>query len=118
MEIQFINYSKCGTCRKAKKWLEDNNISFIDRPIVEQKPNKEELQHWIESSGLLIAKFFNTSGRLYKEMNLKDKVKISSKEELLELLASDGMLVKRPILVKGDEILVGFKEEQWEEKLK
>lgn len=118
MEIQFINYSKCGTCRKAKKWLEDNNINFIDRPIVEQKPNKEELQHWIEISGLPIAKFFNTSGRLYKEMNLKDKVKISSKEELLELLASDGMLVKRPILVKGDEVLVGFKEEQWEGKLK
>ncbi|MBK1812518.1 arsenate reductase family protein [Clostridium sp. YIM B02505] len=118
MSVTFIQYPKCSTCRKAKKWLQDNNIEFNERIINEDNPKKEELSKWIENSGLPISKFFNTSGRLYKELNIKDKVKTASSEELIELLASDGMLVKRPILLKGDLVLVGFKEDQWEEKIK
>ncbi|GFZ32805.1 ArsC family transcriptional regulator [Clostridium zeae] len=118
MSVTFIQYPKCSTCRKAKKWLQDNNIEFNERIINEDNPKKEELSLWIEKSGLPINKFFNTSGRLYKELNLKDKVKTASNEELIEVLASDGMLVKRPIILKDDVVLIGFKEEQWEDKIK
>ncbi|GAA0720601.1 arsenate reductase family protein [Clostridium malenominatum] len=118
MKVLFIQYPKCTTCIKAKKWLQENNVDFEDRHIVENNPKKEELKAWFEKSGLPINKFFNTSGKLYKEMNLKDKVKTSSEEELLEILSSNGMIVKRPIVVGEDFVLVGFKEEQWEEKLK
>lgn len=118
MSYLFIEYAKCTTCRKAKKFLEEKGVEFIDRPIVEENPSREELETWYKKSGLPINKFFNTSGRLYKEMNLKDKVKTASEEELLQLLATDGMLVKRPILVKDNTVLVGFKEEQWNEFIK
>ncbi|MNM45257.1 Regulatory protein MgsR [compost metagenome] len=110
MEALFVNYPKCTTCIKAKKFLKENNIDFIDRHIVEDNPTKEELKKWLDKSGLTINKFFNTSGKLYKEMNLKDRVKSDSEESLLELLATNGMLVKRPILVTEDKVLVGFKE--------
>ncbi|GFP77824.1 arsenate reductase family protein [Clostridium fungisolvens] len=118
MPVTFIQYPKCSTCRKAKKWLQDNNIEFSERIINEDNPKKEELSLWIEKSGLPVSKFFNTSGRLYKELNLKDKVKTASNEELIEILASDGMLVKRPILLKDDVVLIGFKEDQWEHQIK
>ncbi len=115
METLFVNYPKCTTCIKAKKFLKENNIDFIDRHIVEDNPTKDELKKWLDKSGLTINKFFNTSGKLYKEMNLKDRVKNDSEESLLELLATNGMLVKRPILVREDKVLVGFKE--WEKEL-
>ncbi|GKU27817.1 arsenate reductase family protein [Clostridium folliculivorans] len=118
MAVTFIQYPKCSTCRKAKKWLQDNNIEFNERIINEDNPKKEELSLWIEKSGLPITKFFNTSGRLYKELNLKDKIKVASREELIDILASDGMLVKRPIVLRDDMVLVGFKEEQWEGQIK
>ncbi|SHJ76871.1 arsenate reductase [Clostridium cavendishii DSM 21758] len=118
MSYLFLEYAKCSTCRKAKKFLQEKGVDFIDRPIVEEKPTRKELETWYKKSGLPINKFFNTSGRLYKEMNLKDKVKEASEDELLELLATDGMLVKRPIIVKDDIVLVGFKEEQWEQSVK
>lgn len=117
MEILFVEYPRCTTCKKAKKYLEEKNIEFIDRHIVENNPTKEELRNWIQISGLPINKFFNTSGVLYREMQLKDKVKTSSEDELLDILSSNGMLVKRPILVTKDKVLVGFKEEQWNEML-
>ena len=118
MKILFVQYPKCTTCIKAKKWLVENNLDFEDRHIVENNPTKEELKAWLHKSGLPINKFFNSSGKLYKEMNLKDKVKTSSEEELLDILSSNGMIVKRPIVVGEDFVLVGFKEEQWAEKLK
>ena len=113
----FVNYPKCSTCRKAKKWLNDNGIEFEDRDIKLDNPTKEELRKWHEISGLDIKKFFNTSGMIYREMGLKDKLQDMSLEEKLELLASDGMLVKRPVLVTDDTVLVGFKEEQWKSLL-
>lgn len=116
--IQFIEYPKCTTCKKAKKWLEEQQISFQDRHIKEENPTEAELQEWIEKSGLDIKKFFNTSGMLYKELGLKDKLKEMTQEEKIKLLASDGMLVKRPIIVSDNYILVGFKEEQWKEHMK
>lgn len=115
MEILFVEYPRCTTCKKAKKYLEEKNIEFIDRHIVENNPTKEELRSWIQISGLPINKFFNTSGVLYREMQLKDKVKTSSEDELLDILSSNGMLVKRPILVTKDKVLVGFKEAEWNE---
>lgn len=118
MSYLFVQYAKCTTCRKAKKFLEEKGVQFIDRHIVEEKPTREELEEWYKRSGLTINKFFNSSGNRYKEMNLKDRVKTASEEELLDLLATDGMLVKRPILVKDDTVLVGFKEEQWNEFIK
>lgn len=117
MKVVFIEYPKCTTCIKAKKFLEENNVNFGDRHIVEKNPTKEELLKWMDMSGLEVRKFFNTSGKLYKEMNLKDKVKDISKEEAAELLATNGMLVKRPILIKDDKVLVGFKEESYKEIL-
>ena len=98
--------------------MEENNIEFIDRHIVEENPTKEELKAWLEKSGLSINKFFNTSGVLYREMQLKDKVKTLPEDELLDILSTNGMLVKRPIIVKDDTVLVGFKEDEWSEKLK
>jgi arsenate reductase len=113
--IQFINYKKCSTCKNAEKWLKENGIEFEDRQIVENNPTAEEIKKFIELSGQPIKKFFNTSGILYREMGLKDKVAVASEEELLEILASNGMLVKRPLLVTEDNVLIGFKEKEWEE---
>ncbi|HAK42316.1 MAG TPA: ArsC family transcriptional regulator [Clostridium sp.] len=117
MSILFIEYPKCTTCIKAKKFLIENNVDFQDRHIVDNNPTKEELALWIDKSGLEIKKFFNTSGKLYKEMNLKDKIKDMSKEDCIELLSTNGMLVKRPLLIEGDKVLVGFKEENYREFL-
>ncbi len=114
MIAQFIWYSKCSTCIKAKKWLLNKNISFEERPIKENNPKERELKEWISTSGLPIKKFFNTSGNLYKELNLKDKLATMSEEEQIKLLASDGMLVKRPIIIRDDIVLVGFKEAEWD----
>ena len=113
----FICYPKCTTCRKAKKWLDDNSIEYEERSIAEDNPTYEELKRWYTQSGLDLRKFFNTSGKLYREMNLKDKLADMTEEEQLRLLSSDGMLVKRPIAVKEDTVLVGFKETEWAEKL-
>lgn len=106
-------YPKCGTCRKAEKWMKDHSIAYNYRAIKEENPTKDELQNWIRLSGLPVAKFFNTSGLLYKEQNMKDKVKILSHDELVDILASDGMMVKRPVLLAGDKVMVGFSEEDW-----
>jgi len=115
--LLFIQYPKCGTCRKAAKWLTDNNINVVSRNIVENNPTVTELKEWIGKSSLPVAKFFNTSGNVYKENNLKDKVKIASVEELISILASNGMVVKRPLLIGDDFVLVGFNEEEWSDKL-
>ncbi|MGN0467610.1 MAG: arsenate reductase family protein [Acutalibacteraceae bacterium] len=114
----FVCYPKCTTCQKAKKWLDENGIEYTERNIKEENPGFDELKKWFEASGLELKKFFNTSGLLYKSMQLKDKLKDMSQQEQLSLLASDGMLVKRPILVTDNAVLVGFKEKEWEEKLK
>lgn len=106
-------YPKCGTCQKAEKWLKANNIQYTYRPIKEENPTILELKKWITKSGLPISKFFNTSGLLYKEQNMKDKVKVLSENELIEILASNGLMVKRPIMISGETVLVGFKEEEW-----
>ena len=106
-------YPKCGTCQKAEKWLKANNIEYTYRPIKEENPTIAELTEWLDKSGLPIAKFFNTSGLLYKEQNMKDKVKSLPTNELLEILAQNGLMVKRPILLSADKVLVGFKEEEW-----
>lgn len=106
----FLCYPRCSTCQKAKKWLEEHNIEFTERNIVEENPSFDELQTWYKQSGLPIKKFFNTSGLVYKEMQLKDKLPSMSEEEQLKLLASNGMLVKRPMVISEDKVLVGFKE--------
>ena len=111
----FVCYPKCTTCQKAKKWLVANNIEFTERHIAEDKPSYEELKEWYAKSGLPLKKFFNTSGGLYKELKLKDKLPTMSEEEQLQLLSTNGMLVKRPIVVDGDKVLVGFKEADYEE---
>ncbi len=116
--ITILCYTKCGTCRKAEKWLKENGIEYNYRPIKEENPSFDELKIWKEKSGLPINKWFNTSGLLYRENNIKDKLKTLSENELLEILASDGMFVKRPVLLAGDRVLVGFKEEEWTELLK
>ena len=113
----FICYPKCSTCQKAKKFLNEHNIEFAERHIVEDNPSYDEIKEWYQKSGLLLKKFYNTSGLLYKEMQLKDKLPAMSEEEQLQLLATNGMLVKRPIVVDGDTVLVGFKEAEWAEKL-
>ena len=110
-------YRKCSTCQKALKWLEANQIAFDERPIVEENPNYEELKAWHQKSGLPLKKFFNTSGNLYKELNLKDKLAEMTEEEQLQLLATNGMLVKRPLVVGEDYVLTGFKEADWAEKM-
>ncbi len=117
MAILFLEYPKCSTCKNAKKWLEQQNITFTDRHIVEQNPTAEELKAWHEKSGLPLKKFFNTSGMLYREMQLKDKLPKMTEQEQYDLLATNGMLVKRPLVVGDDFILLGFKETEWE-KLK
>lgn len=114
MENLFIEYPKCSTCKKAKKFLDDNNIKYIDRHILEETPNVEELSKWIKRSNLEINRFFNTSGMKYRELNLKEKLKTMSDEEKIKLLASDGMLIKRPLLITDNLILVGFKQSEWE----
>ena len=114
----FVEYPKCTTCKKAKKWLEENGVEFTDRHIVEDNPSKEELKEWYAKSGLPLKRFFNTSGIKYKEMKLKDKLPEMSEEEQLELLATDGMLVKRPLLVGDTFAIPGFKEQAWEEVCK
>lgn len=113
MKNIFIEYPKCSTCKKAKAWLEEKNINFEDRNIVEDTPTLQELTEWIEKSGLDLKKWFNTSGLKYKELNLKDKIGSMTDEEKIKLLASDGKLIKRPLLISGKEVYVGFKEEQW-----
>ncbi len=115
MEYLYINYPKCTTCKKAKKWLEEHNISFIARDIKEEKPTETELRNWHEKSGLPLKKFFNTSGVLYKSMELSKKLPNMNEDEMFSLLATDGMLVKRPILVGDDKVLVGFKEDDWKQ---
>lgn len=115
--MQFICYPKCSTCQKARKWLEANHLEFTERHIVEENPSYEELKKWYAESGLPLKKFFNTSGMLYKEMRLKDKLPAMSEEEQLKLLATNGMLVKRPLIVNGNMILTGFKEAEWEKAL-
>lgn len=115
--MEFLCYAKCTTCQKAKKWLDANGIEYTERSIKEQNPTVEELKAWHQRSGLPLKKFFNTSGLLYKDMKLKDRLPGMSEEEQYELLATDGMLVKRPLLVGEDIVLVGFKETEWEEKL-
>lgn len=113
----YICYPKCTTCKKAQKWLDDNNIGYELRDIKENNPTLEELTEWYKASGLPLKRFFNTCGNLYKSLGLKDKLGEMSEEEQLKLLATDGMLVKRPIVVDGNTVLVGFKEQEWE-KLK
>lgn len=113
----FVNYPKCSTCRKAKKWLDDHNINYESKHIVDDNPTALELRTWWEKSDLPLKRFFNTSGMKYRELKLKDKLPNMSEEEQINLLATDGMLVKRPIIVDDDCVLVGFKENEWEEKL-
>ena len=110
-------YSKCSTCKKALKWLDDHGISYEVRPIKEENPSKEELDAWYHKSGLPLKRFFNTSGNLYKELQLKDRLSEMSENEQLLLLATDGMLVKRPLIVTEETVLTGFKEKEWAEKL-
>ena len=113
----FVQYPKCSTCRKAKNWLDEHDIEYESRHIVEDNPKAEELQKWHEISGLPLKRFFNTSGMKYRELKLKDKLPDMDNQEKYDLLATDGMLVKRPIVVADDFVLVGFKVKEWEEKL-
>ena len=110
-------YRKCSTCQKALKWLDSHNVDYIERPIVEENPSYEELSKWYAISGLPLKKFFNTSGILYKEMNLKDKLPSMTEDEMLKFLATNGKLVKRPLVIGDDFVITGFKESQWEELL-
>ena len=113
----FIEYPKCSTCKRAKKFLDDNNISYQNRNIVTDNPSKEEIEKFLKISGMDIKSFFNTSGNLYKQLNLKDKLQSMSLDEKISLLSTDGMLVKRPILVSDDFVLTGFKEQVWKDVL-
>ncbi len=113
--MEFLCYSRCTTCQKARKWLDENGVAYNERPIKEENPTVEELKAWHQKSGLPLKKFFNTSGMLYKEMKLKDKLPTMTDEEQYELLATDGMLVKRPLLIGEDFVLTGFKEADWTE---
>ncbi len=113
----FVCYPKCSTCMKARKWLDEKGVQYEMRDIREENPSEDEIRKWWKKSGLPLKRFFNTSGNLYKEMKLKDRLPKMSEEEQLELLGSDGMLVKRPILVGQDVVLTGFREKEWEEKL-
>lgn len=116
--MNFICYPKCTTCQKAKKWLDEKGISYEFRDIKEDNPSYDELKKWYKLSGLPLKKFFNTSGLLYKSMNLKDKIPTMSEEEQLKLMSTDGMLVKRPLLICDETVLVGFKEKEYEELFK
>jgi len=113
----FIQYPPCTTCQKAKKWLDEHGIVYTDRHIKEKNPTYEELKQWYQRSGLPLKKFFNTSGLLYKSLNLKEKLPAMTEEEQLRLLATDGMLVKRPVVVTENVVLTGFRAGEWEEKL-
>ena len=115
MPLTFYWYPRCGTCRKAKKWLDEHDVDYTEIHIVDEPPTKEELNKLYEKSGLELKKFFNTSGKKYRELGLKDKVKEAPEDELLEILASDGMLIKRPIATDGEKVTVGFKEETFDE---
>ena len=117
MSVLFVEYPKCSTCQKSKKWLDQHGVAYEDRHIKEQNPTEEELKEWYSRSGLPLRKFFNTSGMLYKSLQLKEKLPQMSEEEQLRLLATDGMLVKRPLIVMEDRVLVGFKEAEWEKAL-
>ncbi|MDO4521948.1 MAG: arsenate reductase family protein [Eubacteriales bacterium] len=117
MSIVFVEYPKCSTCQKAKKWLEEHKVTFEDRHIKEENPTAQELALWHRRSGLPVKRFVNTSGMLYRELGLKDKLPVMSEEEIYELLATDGMLVKRPLVVGEDFVLTGFKPAEWEERL-
>ncbi|MCI5944851.1 MAG: arsenate reductase family protein [Eubacterium sp.] len=117
MSVLFVQYPKCSTCKKAMKWLQEYGVEFEDRHIVENNPTAEELKKWREKSGLPLKRFFNTSGQVYRQNNIKDRLPDMSEEEQYELLASNGMLVKRPIVVGDDFVLVGFKEKEYAEKL-
>ena len=114
----FIEYPKCTTCKRAKKWLDEHQVSYEERHIVEDNPKAEELKKWITKSGLPIKRFFNTSGMKYRDLGLKDRLPEMTEEEQIELLATDGMLVKRPLVIGDDFVLVGFKEEQWGNTIK
>ena len=113
----FLEYPPCSTCKKAKKWLDDNGIQYTARHIKEENPSYEELREWLDKSGLPVKKFFNTSGMIYRDLGLKDKLPTMPQEEQLQLLATDGMLVKRPLVIGEDFVLTGFKEKEWAEKL-
>lgn len=112
--VLFLEYPKCTTCQKAKRWLNENNIEFDDRHIVENNPSIEELKAWHKMSGLPLKRFFNTSGLKYKELGLKDKLPDMTEDEQYKLLSTDGMLVKRPLIIGKDFVLIGFKESEWE----
>lgn len=114
----FVCYPKCSTCKKAEKWLDENNITYDFRDIKLENPSFDELREWYTKSGLPLKKFFNTSGMLYRQMELKDKLPSMSEDEMLRLLSTDGMLVKRPILVSDEKVLVGFREKEWTEAVK
>ena len=117
MKNTFIEYPKCSTCKKTKKWLEENNIEFQDRNIIEETPTVKELTEWIKESGLDIKKWFNTSGLKYKELDLKNKLINMSEKEKITLLASDGMLIKRPLFLSEKGILIGFQQDEWQKLL-
>ena len=114
MKVLFVQYPKCSTCKKALNWLKENDVEFEDRHIVDNNPTAEELKEWHEKSGLPLKRFFNTSGQIYRQNNIKDRLPNMSDEEQYELLASDGMLVKRPLLIGENNVCVGFKESEWE----
>ena len=118
MKYLFLEYQKCSTCRNAKKWLDEHQVAYEDRHIIDQHPSAEELTEWIGRSKLPLKNFFNTSGLVYKAMQLKDKLPAMSEKEQIELLASDGKLIKRPLLVSENQVLVGFKAAEWEESVK
>lgn len=115
MKVLFVEYPKCSTCQKAKRWLEERGIEFVDRHILEQNPTEEELALWWRRSGMSLKRFFNTSGQKYRELGLKDRLLSMTEEEQLAVLATDGMLVKRPVLVGEDFVLTGFREKEWAE---
>ncbi|MDQ0298365.1 arsenate reductase [Salibacterium salarium] len=115
MALTYYGYSKCGTCRNAKKWLDDNGLAYEEHDIVQAPPTREEIEDFYRKSGMPLKKFFNTSGKKYRELGIKDKMKTADESELLDLLASDGMLMKRPIVTDGKQVTVGFKEDQFEE---
>jgi len=117
MSILFLEYPPCSTCQKAKRWLDEHHVSYTSRHIKENNPTAEELKEWYKKSGLPLKKFFNTSGLIYKSMGLKDKLPTMNEEEQIALLATDGMLVKRPLVIGDSFVLTGFKEKDWQEKL-
>lgn len=116
--MEFIEYSKCSTCKKAKKFLDENKIKYIDREIKEKIPTKKEINNWINNYKIDINKLFNTSGLIYRELKLKDKLNLITKEEKIELLSNNAMLIKRPLLINNNKILIGFKEKEWQQIIK